>query len=61
MPDDEAQKQLKVYLDYFGLDTGYMLNFCFNQKKETGVKRFNVGEKVVSGDGVRNGGYIGKT
>ena len=42
-----GEKQLAEYLEYFGLDVGYMLSFNFNKKKEIGVKRVDVGNKVV--------------
>lgn len=45
--NEEGEKQISRYLDYFGLDTGYMLSFNFNQKKEVGVKRITVGEKTL--------------
>ena len=35
------------YLDSFALDTGYLLSFSFNKKKESGVKRINIGNKVL--------------
>ena len=43
----DGEKQVSEYLDYFGLDTGYMLSFNFNKNKETGVKRVEVGDKVL--------------
>ena len=43
----DGEKQVSEYLDYFGLDTGYMLSFNFNKNKETGVKRMEVGDKVL--------------
>jgi len=43
----EGEKQISEYLDYFGLSTGYMLSFNFNQKKKTGVERVQIGEKVL--------------
>ena len=43
----EGEKQIIEYLDYFGLSTGYMLSFNFNQKEKTGVERVQVGEKVL--------------
>ena len=43
----EGEKQICEYLDYFGLNTGYMLSFNFNKKKETGVKRVEIGNKVL--------------
>ena len=43
----EGEKQISGYLDYFGLTTGYMLSFNFNKKKEPGVKRVTIGDKVL--------------
>ncbi len=43
----DGEKQISEYLDYFGLDTGYMLSFNFNQNKERGVKRVQIGDKEL--------------
>ena len=43
----EGEKQISEYLDYYGLTTGYMLSFNFNKKKEQGVKRVAIGDKVL--------------
>lgn len=43
----EGERQIRGYLDYYGLATGYMLSFNFNKKKETGVKQVRVGEKLL--------------
>lgn len=43
----DGEKQIIEYLDYWHLDTGYMLSFNFNKKKETGVKRVAIGDKVL--------------
>ena len=43
----DGEKQISEYLDYFGLDTGYMLSFNFNKNKETGVRQVHVGDKVL--------------
>ena len=43
----EGEKQISAYLDYWNLTTGYMLSFHFNQKKEQGVKRVQIGDKVL--------------
>ena len=43
----DGEKQISEYLDYWNLDTGYMLSFNFNKKKERGVKRVQVGGKVL--------------
>ena len=41
---EEGEQQLTEYLDSYHLDTGYMLTFNFNKKKERGIK-----EKIVNG------------
>jgi len=43
----EGEKQISEYLNYYGLNTGYMLSFNFNKKKEQGVKRVQIGDKVL--------------
>ena len=43
----EGEKQIREYLDYWNLDTGYMLSFNFNKKKETGVKRVEIENKIL--------------
>lgn len=45
--NEEGEQQIREYLDYWNLDTGYMLSFNFNKKKETGVKRVVVGDKAL--------------
>ena len=45
--NEEGEKQLKGYLDHFGLETGYMLSFNFNKNKKTGVERLEVDGKVL--------------
>ena len=43
----EGEKQISEYLNYYGLTVGYMLSFNFNKKKEQGVKRVVIGDKVL--------------
>ena len=43
----DGERQISDYLDYFNLTTGYMLSFNFNKKKETGVQRLQIGDKVL--------------
>ena len=43
----DGEKQIIGYSDHFGLSTGYMLSFNFNKKKETGMKRVQIGDKVM--------------
>ncbi|MCR5608614.1 MAG: AAA-like domain-containing protein [Lachnospiraceae bacterium] len=45
--NEKGEKQLSEYLDYFGLNVGYMLSFNFNKKKETGVKQVHIGDKLL--------------
>ena len=45
--NEKGEAQLSEYLDYFGLDTGYMISYNFNQKKEVGVKRVPVGDRII--------------
>ena len=35
------------YLDDYRLKRGYMVSFNFNKKKQTGVKRIMLGDKVL--------------
>ena len=44
---EEGERQLRGYLDRFGLDVGYMLSFNFNKHKEPGLRRVSVGDKVL--------------
>ena len=43
----DGEKQISDYLDHYNLTTGYMLSFNFNKNKEVGVKRVEVGDKVL--------------
>ena len=43
----DGQKQIMEYLDYWNLNIGYMLSFNFNKKKEQGVKRVEIGDKIL--------------
>ena len=36
--NERGEAQLAEYLDYFQLDTGYMVSFCFNRDKVPGLK-----------------------
>ena len=45
--NEKGEKQISEYLDRFGLTTGYMLSFNFNKKKEPGVKKLQIGDKVL--------------
>ena len=44
----EGEKQISEYLEYFGIDKGYMLSFNFNKKKEQGIKEVEInGKKLI--------------
>ena len=45
--NEAGEKQISEYLDYFHLTTGYMLSFNFNKRKEQGVKRVQIGDKLL--------------
>ena len=45
--NSDGEKQLADYLDYHHLKKGYLLTFNFNQKKETGVKHVQYGDKEL--------------
>ena len=45
--NEAGERQVSGYLDYFGLSVGYMLSFNFNKRKETGLSRVAVGDKVL--------------
>ena len=43
----ELRKITGLSLDYWHLDTGYMLSFNFNKNKEQGVKRVEIEDKIL--------------
>lgn len=43
----EGEKQISDYLDYWSLDTGYLLSFSFNRHKNPGVERVKIGDRVL--------------
>lgn len=46
--NEEGEKQVCEYLDRFDLQTGYMLSFNFNEKKEQGIKEYTInGKKLI--------------
>ncbi len=42
--NERGEKQLSEYLDYYRLHTGYMVSFCFNKNKQSGIKEVVLGE-----------------
>lgn len=45
--NSRGEKQLFEYLDYYGLDTGYMLSFSFNKKKKAGIQEISLNGKRI--------------
>ena len=45
--NERGERQLSEYLDYYGLERGYLLSFCFNKNKVPRVKEITVGNKTV--------------
>ena len=44
----DGEQQICEYLNYFNLETGYMLSFNFNKEKEQGVKEISIhGKKLI--------------
>lgn len=42
-----GERQLLNYLEYYDLKEGYRISFCFNKKKEIGVKEMTFGDRVL--------------
>ncbi len=45
--NERGERQLSDYLEYYHLEKGYMISFNFNKKKETGVKKVILGDKIL--------------
>ena len=45
--NERGEEQLIQYLDYYHKNKGYMLSFNFNKNKQIGVKRVQLGEKLL--------------
>ena len=45
--NNSGEKQLAAYLDDYHQDTGYMISFSFNKKKQSGVYEINIGDKTI--------------
>lgn len=42
-----GEQQILGYLDDYHIKKGYMLSFCFNKKKQSGVQEIVIGDKTV--------------
>ena len=46
----QGEQQLCEYLDYYHIDTGYLLSFNFNKNKQTGMRTHNInGRTIIEG------------
>lgn len=45
--NNRGEQQLAGYLNDYHINTGYMLSFNFNKKKEIGVKEIVLGDKLL--------------
>jgi len=45
--NERGEKQLFEYLDYYRINKGYMLSFCFNKNKVPGVNTIKIGDKEI--------------
>lgn len=45
--NEQGEEQLSEYLDYFGLERGYLVSFCFTKDKKIGVKEISVGKRTI--------------
>ncbi len=47
--NERGEQQLSEYLDYYGLEKGYLLSFCFNKNKTSNpsAKKITVGNKTI--------------
>ena len=45
--NERGEKQLSDYLDYYNLNTGYMISFCFNKNKKSGINEVVIGDKKI--------------
>lgn len=43
----QGEKQLAGYLDDYHVNTGYMISFCFNKKKQTGIREVTYNGKTI--------------
>ena len=45
--NEKGEEQIVSYLDYWNLDTGYLLSFSFNKSKKPDVERVRIADKTV--------------
>ena len=45
--NERGEQQLLDYLDYYHLDKGYLVSFCFNKNKKSGVHTIRIGNREI--------------
>ena len=45
--NERGEQQLKDYLNYYNLEHGYLLSFCFNKNKEPCTKEISIDNKTI--------------
>lgn len=45
--NEHGEQQLAEYLDYYSLNRGYLVSFCFNKDKQPGVREISVGNRTI--------------
>jgi hypothetical protein len=45
--NEDGERQIAEYLDFYHLKKGYMLTFNFNKQKEIGVKEIQYGDRIL--------------
>lgn len=45
--NERGEQQLSAYLDYFHQKKGYLVSFNFNKKKVAGIKKIQIGDKMI--------------
>ena len=45
--NERGEKQLAEYLDYYHLEMGYLVSFCFNKNKQSGLREVKVGDRTI--------------
>lgn len=45
--NERGEQQLKDYLDYFRVQEGYLVSFCFNKNKQPGIRDVAVGDRTI--------------
>ena len=45
--NERGEQQLAEYLDFYHLQTGYLVSFCFNKNKKIGISNVIVGDRTI--------------